>query len=53
MTLADDMRKAADTLIAANKRMGLSPDGTWRPSELRAEAPQVEAEDKEMADNTR
>lgn len=47
MSLADNMRTAADTLIAANERMGLSPNGTWRPSELRAEAEQVETEDQE------
>jgi hypothetical protein len=47
LSLADDMRYAAEILKKANQRMGLSPQGLWRADELQAEAAHVEAEDRE------
>jgi hypothetical protein len=49
-TLPERMRLAADTIDEANTRIGGPTNGYWRPSELRKEADEVDAEDREAAE---
>lgn len=48
-TFPDRMRLAADIIDDVNTRLGGPINGHWRPSELRGEADQVEAEEREAA----
>lgn len=43
------MRLAADIIDDVNTRLGGPINGHWRPSELRGEADQVEAEERDAA----
>lgn len=48
-TFPDRMRLAADIIDDVNTRLGGPINGHWRPSELRGEADQVEAEERDAA----
>lgn len=50
LTLPQWMRVAADVIDDVNTRLGGPINGHWRPSELRGEADQVEAEEREAAE---
>lgn len=48
-TFPAQMRLAADIIDQVNTRLGGPINGHWRPSELRGEADQVEAKEREAA----